>query len=224
MKPTIKGLARHRATAPTSQPGLSRNRAPRSPLTAQKRWLGLLVALVTAITFLPVIGNGRVDSDVTANFLDKPSDRGIGPARVRWAFSTFDLGVYQPIDWIVFGAEYEVWGLLPERVSVIEPLALAIRLAGIRAILALVALSWQLSGTWHDTDTPIARPDHAGTLSRSTSLVELGKVHERDLEFEAAELCFRNAVDRAPTRPDLANVLCGYLSQRGVASRPPRTR
>ena len=83
----------------------------RSPV--RLRWLLVLVALVTALAFLPILSNGWVDRDDPDNFLDNPSYRGIGLAQLRWAISTFYLGVYQPLAWMLLGAQYEVCGLMP---------------------------------------------------------------------------------------------------------------
>jgi len=71
------------------------------------------ITLVTAVAFLPVIGNGWVQRDDPDNFLNNTGYRGLGPAQLRWAFSTFQLGVYQPLAWVLLGAQYEVCGLSP---------------------------------------------------------------------------------------------------------------
>jgi protein O-mannosyl-transferase len=101
------------ATTSNAAAAHSPEHAVQVPSLGRLRWLGVLVALVTSLAFLPVLGNGWVDRDDTENFLDNPSFRGIGLAQLRWAFSTFYLGVYQPLAWILLGAQYELCGLMP---------------------------------------------------------------------------------------------------------------
>src|SRR3954454_4846647 len=80
--------------------------------TPPRPWrTGALVAMATALTFLPVLGNGWVERDDRANFLENVGFRGVGPAQISWAFHTLQLGVYQPLAWIVLGAEYTLFGL-----------------------------------------------------------------------------------------------------------------
>ena len=50
---------------------------------------------------------------IKSNFLDNPNYRGLGPAELRWAWTTFWLGVYQPLAWSLFGAEYVTCRLDP---------------------------------------------------------------------------------------------------------------
>jgi protein O-mannosyl-transferase len=81
--------------------------------TTRRRLTVITVAAVVAVAFLPVIGNGWVARDDPENFLENPGYRGLGPAQLRWAFSSIQMGVYQPVAWILLGAEYEICGLLP---------------------------------------------------------------------------------------------------------------
>ena len=73
----------------------------------------MAIAAVVAVAFLPVISNGWVERDDPENFLENRGYRGLGPDQLRWAFSSVQLGVYQPVAWILFGAQYEICGLLP---------------------------------------------------------------------------------------------------------------
>jgi tetratricopeptide (TPR) repeat protein len=69
-----------------------------------------LVLLVVA-AFLPVLGNDFVEWDDQANILRNRHYRGLGWPQVRWACTTFHLGVYQPVAWLLLEAQYVVWGL-----------------------------------------------------------------------------------------------------------------
>ena len=69
--------------------------------------------MLVLAAFAPVLGNDFVNWDDEVNFLKNPHYRGLGWPQVRWAFSTFLLGVYQPVAWLLLGAQSVVWGLAP---------------------------------------------------------------------------------------------------------------
>lgn len=73
----------------------------------------LLIALVTAAVFLPALHNDFVtwddDTTLTAN-LDY---RGFGGRELRWMFTTFFLGHYQPLSWMSYSLDYLIWGTNP---------------------------------------------------------------------------------------------------------------
>jgi Flp pilus assembly protein TadD len=72
----------------------------------------LLVVLVGA-AFAPCLENGFVSWDDEKNFLANPSYRGLGWSQIAWDWSSFQLGVYQPLAWMILGVEYVVFGLKP---------------------------------------------------------------------------------------------------------------
>jgi Flp pilus assembly protein TadD len=72
----------------------------------------VLVLLVVA-AFSPCLGNDFVNWDDDRNFLDNPGYRGLGWRQIRWAWTTFLVGVYQPLAWMILEAEYALWGLRP---------------------------------------------------------------------------------------------------------------
>jgi Flp pilus assembly protein TadD len=77
-------------------------------------WMAIPLAAAVVAAFAPVLDNGFVESwDDGQNFLDNPSFRGLGTAQVRWAWTTFLLGVYQPLAWMLLEAQYAAWGLWP---------------------------------------------------------------------------------------------------------------
>ena len=73
----------------------------------------LLLFLVTLPAFLPILGNGFVAWDDDQNFVTNPSYRGLGLSNLSWACTTFHLGVYQPLAWMLFGLEYSACGMNP---------------------------------------------------------------------------------------------------------------
>ena len=112
---TISTRERPRCAVPAPSASRDGRGAPETPPRWDWRtWLvAVPLALVVVAAFLPVLGNGFVDWDDDMNFLKNPSYRGLGPAQVRWAWSTFWLGVYQPLAWLLLEAQYAVWQLDP---------------------------------------------------------------------------------------------------------------
>ncbi|MEO7083537.1 MAG: tetratricopeptide repeat protein [Gemmatimonadaceae bacterium] len=87
-----------------------------SPSNVVKRWTvgaSVVVALVTLVSFLPVLSAGFVTWDDDANFLNNASYRGLGSAQLHWMWTTFHLGHYVPLSWMTLGLDYVVWGMNP---------------------------------------------------------------------------------------------------------------
>ncbi|MCC7194949.1 MAG: tetratricopeptide repeat protein [Gemmatimonadaceae bacterium] len=68
---------------------------------------------MTAVAFLPALDAGFVNWDDDRNFLDNPSYRGLGPAQLRWMWTTFHMGHYVPLTWMTHGLDYALWGMNP---------------------------------------------------------------------------------------------------------------
>jgi tetratricopeptide (TPR) repeat protein len=84
------------------------------PVWDRRTWLvAAPLALLVVAAFLPALGNGWVDWDDEVNFLRNPHYRGPGAAAVGWAWTTFWLGVYQPLAWLLLEAQSAVWKLDP---------------------------------------------------------------------------------------------------------------
>lgn len=73
----------------------------------------MAVASLTALTFLPALRNGFVNWDDQGHFAANPWYRGLGWDQLRWMFTTFHLGNYQPVSWLTYGLDYAVWGMDP---------------------------------------------------------------------------------------------------------------
>jgi tetratricopeptide (TPR) repeat protein len=73
----------------------------------------LVLLLIALFAFGPILGNDFVAWDDDDNFLTNPHFRGLGRANLAWAWTTFHLGVYQPLAWMLFEAEYAAGGLNP---------------------------------------------------------------------------------------------------------------
>src|SRR4051794_32063607 len=92
-----------------SSPEPSAGPAARGP-----RWAWAIapaLALLAALPFLPVLGYGFVSWDDDENSFENPSFGGLNPARVRWAWTTSLLGVYQPLAWMLLEAQASLFGL-----------------------------------------------------------------------------------------------------------------
>ena len=75
--------------------------------------LMIRVALLTFVAILPAISAKFINGDDDVNFLENLDFRGLGWEQLRWAWSTTLIGVYQPIAWMLFEAQYALWGLGP---------------------------------------------------------------------------------------------------------------
>ncbi len=73
-------------------------------------WFGvLLVACATFAAFWPALSNGWVDWDDTGNFINNTDYRGLDWSNLRWMFTTFHMGHYQPLAWLTLGWD-AMWG------------------------------------------------------------------------------------------------------------------
>jgi tetratricopeptide (TPR) repeat protein len=93
------------------------NRVVRAPDRARPgpaAWvIPALLVFVTVALFLPVLGNGFVDLDDDRTILQNLYYRGLGWTELRWMFTTFYMGHYQPLSWVTLGIDYLLWGMNP---------------------------------------------------------------------------------------------------------------
>ncbi len=75
--------------------------------------LALVAASAAFVAFLPALGAGFVNWDDEVGFLANPHYRGLGPAQLRWMFTTTLLGHWSPIPWLTWGLDYALWGMDP---------------------------------------------------------------------------------------------------------------
>jgi Flp pilus assembly protein TadD len=76
--------------------------------------VAVALGLLTIVAFLPSLDNGFVATwDDGPNLLENPHLREFGWPSFSWACRAFLLGVYQPLAWLLFFAQYAVWGLEP---------------------------------------------------------------------------------------------------------------
>jgi Tfp pilus assembly protein PilF len=75
--------------------------------------LPAIVVVVTCGSFFPVLSNPFVEWDDYDNFVNNAHYRGLGWKQLRWMWTTFHLGPYQPLSWMSLGFDYLIWGMNP---------------------------------------------------------------------------------------------------------------
>jgi len=81
--------------------------------TAWRLWAPAVVLLATALVYLPALQNGFVNWDDPENITENWAYRGLGATQLRWMFTTFHMGHYQPLAWLTLGADFVIWKLNP---------------------------------------------------------------------------------------------------------------
>jgi tetratricopeptide (TPR) repeat protein len=108
-RPTVK--KQHRA----EQPDRLTEPQPIAELMPSRipEWAILLcIGLVSGAAFLPALSQGFIFDD-RSNIIDNEFFRGLDPARLKWMFTTFHMGHYQPLSWITLAIDYLIWGMNP---------------------------------------------------------------------------------------------------------------
>ena len=81
--------------------------------TSGRSFIPWLIGAATATVFLPVLQCGFVNWDDDGNFLTNLNYRGLDWRQLRWMFTTFHMGPYQPLSWLTLGLDYSIWGMNP---------------------------------------------------------------------------------------------------------------
>jgi protein O-mannosyl-transferase len=92
---------------------MTSNNSTRSNTATEWVVPGMMVFIVTCAAFLPVIWNQFVDWDDYDNLIDNPHYRSLGWNQLRWMFTTFHMGHYQPLSWMTYGLDYLIWEMNP---------------------------------------------------------------------------------------------------------------
>ncbi|HTN70314.1 MAG TPA: tetratricopeptide repeat protein [Methylomirabilota bacterium] len=93
--------------------------SPRPSVPAKKPemrldyWVALFIAIVTLAVFFPALRNEFVGWDDFELLVENLNYRGLGWDQLRWMFTTFHTGHYQPLSWMTFGLDYLLWGMNP---------------------------------------------------------------------------------------------------------------
>src|ERR1043165_3087290 len=75
--------------------------------------VGLALGLIAMIPFAPVLLAQFVDFDDLALLIENTRWRGLGPAQLKWMFTSTLLGHYQPLTWVSFAVNYVIGGMNP---------------------------------------------------------------------------------------------------------------
>lgn len=110
-------MSKTKAKAEKSGPSGGRRATTPLPSAAPARgqprltqlWVGLAVGAAVFLSFWPALSADFVDWDDPDNFLKNPHYRGLGPQQLRWMFTTFHMGHYQPLSWLTLGFDH-LWG------------------------------------------------------------------------------------------------------------------
>src|SRR5262249_2133205 len=75
--------------------------------------IALVLAALSFAALQPIVENEFLTWDDDLNFVKNPYYRGLGWSQVAWAWTTFHLGSYPPLGWMLFSAEWSIWGVEP---------------------------------------------------------------------------------------------------------------
>jgi protein O-mannosyl-transferase len=75
--------------------------------------IAFIVGLVTFTVFIQALSNDFVNWDDHETLLNNSRYRGLGWTELRWMFTTFHMGHYQPLSWVSFAIDFLVWGTNP---------------------------------------------------------------------------------------------------------------
>jgi protein O-mannosyl-transferase len=92
---------------------LAAKAAPGDVSLLQRLRLPALVFMIATIPFLPVLSNQFVEWDDYENLVSNTHYRGLGWSQLKWMFTTFHMGPYQPLSWVTYGLDYLIWGMNP---------------------------------------------------------------------------------------------------------------
>jgi len=92
----------------------SRREKPSWPNGYLRQWIiPVLIVAITVIAFYPALKNAFVNWDDDKSILENPFYRGLHWTNLRWMFTTFHMGHYQPLSWLSFSFDYLLWGVEP---------------------------------------------------------------------------------------------------------------
>lgn len=72
----------------------------------RRRLIGLALFGAGLLVFGRTIGHDFVNWDDPSNIELNPDFRGLGPTQLRWMFTTFHMGHYQPLSWVTLAIDY----------------------------------------------------------------------------------------------------------------------
>jgi protein O-mannosyl-transferase len=76
-------------------------------------WIGAVVMAASFVAFWPAISGEFIGLDDVALLLNTNDYQGLRPANLAWMFSTTRMGHFQPLTWVTYAIDYELWGMDP---------------------------------------------------------------------------------------------------------------
>ena len=71
------------------------------------------IAAIVVVSFLPALDGQFLNWDDSTLFTKNHDFRGLGPAQLRWMFTTTLAGHYMPLTWLTLGLNYRLGGMSP---------------------------------------------------------------------------------------------------------------
>jgi protein O-mannosyl-transferase len=99
------------STPPIDRPRGALLHALSTPVLA--RLIPSVLALLTALVFLPTLWNGFVEWDDQVVLYQNQEFRGLTWPHIRWMFSTVLMGHWIPLTWLTYGLDYVIWEMEP---------------------------------------------------------------------------------------------------------------
>jgi tetratricopeptide (TPR) repeat protein len=187
------------------------------------------------LAFLPGLGGDFLTFDDLQKLRYNPEIRGLGWSQLRWMWTTTYTGLYQPLAWMTWGADYLLWGHDPAGYHLTSLLGHA------TAAVLVYRLAWRLLAFAIPGPAAVSR----GALTLSATLAALlFAVHPLRAEpvvwisargdvlaglfAVAATLAYLRAVEPETSRPGrrawrgaaLVLFACGLLSKASAVSLP----
>jgi tetratricopeptide (TPR) repeat protein len=76
-------------------------------------WVVRLLVVMVVVAYLPALRNDFVVWDDDQNFLINYNYRGLTLGSLIWAWTTYHVGVYQPVAWMILSVEWFLGGMDP---------------------------------------------------------------------------------------------------------------
>ncbi len=115
-------------------------------------WILLILVTCTFAAFMPVLDNGFLNWGDEVDLVNNPDYRGLGTSNLIWMFTTIKAGHYQPLSWISFAVDHQLWGMNPRGYHLT---ALILHVACALLVYSLIRQLLALVGSWKRDDASL---------------------------------------------------------------------